>query len=192
MFFFRRPSSQTVDRFREVAEKDSLSYTEVGGTVNGSLPSSYNVDHNRVRLGYGADVFHRARVALGEWKMFELGWVELMHPSAPIESGQTVLILARTWGLYSLSASRVLKIIDDDDGAIRRWGFSYGTLMHHVERGEERFAVEHRRDDGSVWYDLLAYSVPHHPLAKLGYPISRAAQRRFAKDSKLAMLRAVS
>jgi uncharacterized protein (UPF0548 family) len=64
--------------------------------------------------------------------------------------------------------------------------------MHHVERGEERFAVEHRRDDGSVWYDLLAYSVPHHPLAKLGYPISRAAQRRFAKDSKLAMLRAVS
>lgn len=188
MFFFRRPSPQTIDRFRQVAENDSFSYTEVGRTLDASLPSGYNIDHNRIRIGYGVDAFHRACLALGEWKMFELGWVELMHPPLPIEAGQTVLILARACGLYSLSASRVLRMIDEDDGRIHRCGFSYGTLQHHVEKGEERFTVEHRQDDDSVWYDILAFSVPQHPLAKLGYPVSRAAQRRFARDSKSAML----
>jgi uncharacterized protein (UPF0548 family) len=66
------------------------------------------------------------------------------------------------------------------------------TLQHHVERGEERFSVEHHRADDAVWYDILAFSVPQHPLARLGYPLSRAAQRRFAVDSKAAMLRAIS
>jgi uncharacterized protein (UPF0548 family) len=61
-----------------------------------------------------------------------------------------------------------------------------------VERGEERFSVEYHREDDSVWYDLLAFSIPLHWLAILGYPLSRAAQRRFATDSKAAMLRAVS
>jgi uncharacterized protein (UPF0548 family) len=103
-----------------------------------------------------------------------------------------VLVLAHTFGLYSLSASRVIVMIDKEDGQIWRRGFTYGTLSHHVERGEERFSVEYHRDDDSVWYDLLAFSMPQHWLARLGYPLSRAAQRRFAADSKAAMLRAVS
>jgi len=66
-----------------------------------------------------------------------------------------------------------------------------GTLADHVESGEERFSVEWRRQDGSVWYDLLAFSRPRHPLAKLGTPMGRALQRRFARDSLQAMARAV-
>jgi uncharacterized protein (UPF0548 family) len=69
---------------------------------------------------------------------------------------------------------------------------AYGTLQNHVERGEERFSIEHRVEDDSVWYDILAFSIPQHPLARLGYPLSRAAQRRFARDSKSAMLYAIS
>ena len=126
------------------------------------------------------------------WKMFDLGWVELVHPSAPPATGQTVLILARTWGFYSLSASRVLAMIDSDDGETRRWGFSYGTLQHHVERGEERFTVEYHAESTEVWYDILAFSHPQHLLARVAYPFSRAAQRRFAHDSKAAMLRTLS
>jgi uncharacterized protein (UPF0548 family) len=101
-------------------------------------------------------------------------------------------VLARTFGLYSLSASRIIAMIDRDDGQTWRRGFSYGTLIHHIERGEERFSVEYHREDDSVWYDILAFSIPQHPFARLGYPLSRAAQRRFARDSKSAMLRAIS
>jgi uncharacterized protein (UPF0548 family) len=115
-----------------------------------------------------------------------------MHPSSPVALGQTVLILAHTWNLYSLSASRVVAMIDRDDGETQRWGFCYGTLQHHVETGEERFTVDYQRRDGSVWYDILAFSRPKHPLARLANPLSRAAQHRFARDSKAAMLRAIS
>jgi uncharacterized protein (UPF0548 family) len=191
MFFLRRPTTQRINRFRQAAEQDVFSYTEVGATREAILPTGYNVDHNRIRLGEGLPLFERACAAIRAWKMFEMGWVELLHPAEPVAPGQTVLVLAHTFGLYSLSASRVIAMIDDDNGEIWRRGFSYGTLRHHVERGEERFSVEYHHPDGSVWYDLLAFSVPQHPLARLGYSLSRAAQRRFAADSKAAM-RAVS
>jgi uncharacterized protein (UPF0548 family) len=192
MFFLRRPTMQRVNRFARTAAQDAFSYLEVGATVSGIFPRGFNIDHNRVRLGEGMPLFERAYAALGAWKMFDLGWVELIHPAEPIAPGQTVVVLAHTFGLYSLSASRVIAMINENDGPTWRRGFSYGTLLHHVERGEERFSVEYHREDDSVWYDVLAFSVPQHPLAVLGYPLSRAAQRRFAIDSKAAMLRAVS
>ena len=75
---------------------------------------------------------------------------------------------------------------------MRRTGFAYGTLPAHAEIGEERFAVEWQLADDSVWYDLYAFSRPGHLLARLGYPIARRLQRRFARESKQAMLDAVS
>jgi uncharacterized protein (UPF0548 family) len=192
MFFLTRPTAQRIDRFRQTAEQDTFSYPEVGATLEGVFPDQYNVDQNRVRLGQGLSLFNQAYAALQAWKMFELGWVELLHPPEPVALDQTVLVLARTFGLYSLSASRIIAMIDRDDGQTWRRGFSYGTLIHHIERGEERFSVEYHREDDSVWYDILAFSIPQHPFARLGYPLSRAAQRRFARDSKSAMLRAIS
>lgn len=192
MFFLSRPTAQRIARFRQMVRQDGFSYPEVGATLKGLFPDGYNVDHNRIRLGEGSGTFERASAALCEWKMFDIGWVELLHPPEPIVPGQTVLVLARTFGLYSLSASRVIGMIEEDSGPVQRRGFSYGTLQHHVERGEERFTVEHHAGDDSVWYDILAFSVPQRPLVRLGYPLSRAAQRRFAVDSKAAMVTAVS
>jgi uncharacterized protein (UPF0548 family) len=192
MFFLSRPTMQRINRFRHAAEQDNFSYPQVGLTCDGVMPEGYNVDHHRICLGNGLSLFDRACAALLAWKMFELGWVELLHPAEPVAPGQTVLVLAHTFGLYSLSASRIIAMIDEDDGRIWRRGFHYGTLQHHVESGEERFSVEYHHQDGSVWYDILAFSVPKHRMARLGYPLSRAAQRRFATDSKAAMVTAVS
>jgi uncharacterized protein (UPF0548 family) len=61
-----------------------------------------------------------------------------------------------------------------------------------MESGEERFTIEWRREDDSVWYDLLAFSRPRHRLARSGAPLSRRLQRRFARDSLHAMMRAVT
>jgi uncharacterized protein (UPF0548 family) len=141
MFFLSRPTAQRIDRFRQMAKQDSFSYPEVGATLEGLFPDDYNLDHNRIRLGEGLGIFERAFAALCDWKMFDIEWVELLHPLGHIAPGQTVLVLARTFGLYSLSASRVIGMMDDDSGSMRRRGFSYGTLQHHVERGEERFSI---------------------------------------------------
>ena len=78
----------------------------------------------------------------------------------------------------------------EESGAVEKFGFAYGTLPGHVECGEERFTVEWHRDDDSVWYDILAFSKPGHILTRLGYPLARRLQKRFAVDSMQAMVRA--
>lgn len=107
-----------------------------------------------------------------------------------MEAGTTVAVVARHYGLWSVNVSRVVYEVDDEKDGVKRYGFAYGTLPEHAERGEERFIVEWSREDDSVHYDVLAFSRPNHLLVLLGYPLARAAQRRFARDSLAAMVRA--
>jgi uncharacterized protein (UPF0548 family) len=72
-----------------------------------------------------------------------------------------------------------------------RYGFAYGTLPGHVEAGEERFLVEWNKSDNRVWYDIVAFSRPRHVLARLGNFQVRRMQKRFARESAAAMVRAV-
>jgi uncharacterized protein (UPF0548 family) len=136
-------------------------------------------------------MFERASQAMRRWQMFNFGWIQLCWPDAPIETGATVVVLASLPLLWSLNACRVVYTIDDD-GPIQRFGFAYGTLPLHEERGEERFVIEWSHHDDSVWYDILAFSRPSSLMAKLGYPVARLLQKRFASASKRAMLRAAT
>jgi uncharacterized protein (UPF0548 family) len=119
--------------------------------------------------------------------MFSMPWVRLHWPSAPIQVGTDVAVSTHHFGFYSLNACRIVYVVDEE-GPIERFGFAYGTLGEHAESGEERFTVEWNREDDSVWYDILAFSRPRQMLARLGYPLSRLLQKKFAKGSKLAML----
>ncbi|MCI0393333.1 MAG: DUF1990 domain-containing protein [Chloroflexi bacterium] len=166
-------------------EREELAYREVGRS-RAEPPAGYRVDHHRVRLGAGPAAFEAACRALRRWEMFQLGWVALCWPNVPVEPGTTVGVLVRAWGLWWLNASRIVYVLDEE----RRFGFAYGTLPGHAERGEERFIVEWQTDD-EVWYDLLAFSRPGHWLVWSGYPLARRLQRRFARDSLAAMVRAV-
>ena len=123
--------------------------------------------------------------------MHDMSWIELYPSETPIEIGETVVIVMRHFGFWSLNAARIVYVIDHD-GEIEKYGFAYGTLSSHGEIGEERFLVEFHRDSNEVWYDLMAFSRPSHWLAKLGYPLVRQLQRRFAFCSKAAMGRAAS
>ncbi len=70
---------------------------------------------------------------------------------------------------------------------MQRFGFAYGTLPDHAERGEERFMIE-RLEDDSVWYDIYAFSQPQKAVVKLGLLLARRLQKRFAKESLGVML----
>jgi uncharacterized protein (UPF0548 family) len=188
VLLLRRPSRDRIRAFIESQRGQPFSYTEQGATRE-RAPKGYTVDHNRIRLGRGGAVFARAVEALRQWKMFDLGWIELCWPETPICVGTTVAVMARHYGFWSLSACRVVYVVDDR-GARPRYGFAYGTLPEHAETGEERFTVELRPEDETVWYDIYAFSRPKG-LARAGYPLSRRLQKRFARDSKEAMLRAV-
>ena len=190
LFRLRKPSEQDVRSFISWQQHSAFSYPEVGASAN-DVPNRYNVDRNRVLLGAGEATWHKAREAVRGWQMFNMPWLRLYWPTTPIEIGATVAIVAGHFGFHSLNAARIVYVVDDD-GPICRYGFAYGTLREHAESGEERFTVEWDRSEGRVWYAILAFSRPQKTLAKLGYPMSRMLQRKFAEASKAAMVAATS
>jgi uncharacterized protein (UPF0548 family) len=189
MFLLHEPSLAAIESFLSAQREQSFSYPEVGASRQ-QPPVGYDVDHNRALLGSGDEAFAKAVAALRSWQMFNVGWCRIYPRAAPIEVGTTVAILIKHFGFWSLNACRIVYLIEEQ-GLLQRYGFAYGTLPEHGEVGEERFSVEWRQEDGTIWYDLYAFSTPGHVLAKLCYPLSRFLQRRFIKASKMAMVRAV-
>ena len=185
MFSLLEPSDLTVRELIARQLNCSFTYDAVGAT-KATPPLSFTVDHNRIEIGRGEKAFQTASAALRNWKQFDLGWVSIVPPGVKLEVGATVAVKARALGTWSLSAARVIYLIEEP----RRFGFAYGTLPDHVESGEERFSVEWLGDD-SVWYDIFAFSRPRHPLVKINAPLARMLQKRFARDSKKRMLKEV-
>ena len=192
MFSRRKPSEATIRRFISSQENLPFSYEYVSASREGAAPRGYAVDRYRVKLGEGPETYARAIEVLRGWRQFDLGWVRLLPSHAPIEVGTTVGVLARHYGFWSLNTARIAYLVEES-GEVERFGFGYGTLPGHAERGEERFGVEwNRRLDGSVYYDVFAFSRPKHPLAWPGYPVARLLQKRFRRDSTRAMVEAVA
>src|SRR5258705_4974803 len=114
MFLLQHPASSVIARFISSKHDLPFSYREVGATRSEAAPPGYNADHNSVKLGYGEDVYLRAVAALRNWKQFDLGWVMIVPPNTPIEVGRIVAIQARTFRFWSLSAARVVYVIEDE------------------------------------------------------------------------------
>jgi len=140
-------------------------------------------DDSRSLLGQGVAVFDAAKLAFKRWAMFDLGWARVANPQARIEVGQILAVEVRSLDLWTLNLSRITEVIDTPT----HFGFIYTTTERHVEQGDERFLLEFDVATGDVWYELEAVSRPRHLLARIGYPITRSFQRRFARDSHARM-----
>ena len=115
--------------------------------------------------------FHETARDLLEWRVHSRAGLQVQASDIPLRRDSVVLL---RWGLGALSLRipcRVLEVVEEP----RRRGFTYGTLPGHPEAGEERFLLEHL-DDGRILFTITAFSRPASALAKLGGPISRAAQ----------------
>jgi uncharacterized protein (UPF0548 family) len=67
--------------------------------------------------------------------------------------------------MWSLNACRIVYVIEEEEASLlNRYGFAFGTLPGHVERGEERFSVEWHRSEDWVFYEVFAFARPAHPL----------------------------
>ena len=186
----RKPSPESIAAFLQEQRTAPLSYDFTGlsrDIPRSPTPPGFVFDHRREIIGHGADAWQRARQAVREWVMFANGWTELHAPEGPPRTGNVVGMLVWIGGCWWLNPCRVLYEIDEAS----RFGFGYGTLAAHVERGEERFLVE-QDADGNVWYDLAAFSCPRHPLVRLFSPLARRIQLRFGRDSMAAMRRYVA
>jgi uncharacterized protein (UPF0548 family) len=190
MIRLRKPDAGKLRAFLDAHAGLGFTYPAVGATAT-APPAGYSVDHVRTKLGEGERAFTAASAALERWAQFQLGWVEAWPLANSIEVGEAVVVVAHFFGLWWLNACRIVYVVDER-GPVARFGFAYGTLPGHAESGEERFLVEWDHGDGSVWYDILAFSRPSHVLARLGGPLARRFQARFRRDSTAAMQRAVN
>ena len=193
MLFFSRPSDAQVERFLAQAAESEPSYSEIGATSGSKIPSSYVMDHNRVLLGKGESLFHQAALAVRDWKMFDLRWVRIYPSAPPIRTGENVAVIARWCNVYFVNACRIVDTIHEHVPIRKALRLCLRNARRpRRSRAEERFTVEWDRHKDEVWYDILGFSRPNQLLAKIGYPFARRLQKKFAADSKAAMVRAVS
>jgi len=182
----RQPSSRDIERFVRDSAALPLSYGPVG--IVTSPPVGFDLDELTLTIGHGAAAFDRARAALEGWAHFTLGWVEISPRSAGTAIGTDVAVVIRHFGMWSMNGCRIVARVDEPS----RFGFSYGTLPNHAERGEELFEVTLDSRSGDVSYRIRAASQPRAALARLGYPLARILQAKCRRESADAMRRAVS
>jgi uncharacterized protein (UPF0548 family) len=186
MFLARRPGPRVLERFLTDSHDRPLSYEPVG--IAQSPPSGYDLDEIAATIGHGAACFSRAKDALAAWKHFDLGWVQLIQHTSSIEVGSIAAVLVGHLGFWSLNGCRVVYALGDRRTG-SRFGFAYGTLVGHAERGEELFEVSLEPESDNVIYRIRAVSRPSTLTVRVGYPIARRLQARFRRDSVEAMRR---
>ena len=187
MISFFKPSAKSLTEYVQVQATLPFTYPTVGHTQHGLMPvKGYDNDLNSIQLGQGRAVFEAAKQAVRRWKMFPSPWTFIYPDGAPIQVGTTVAMCARVLGLWWRNACRIVYVVDETN----RFGFAYGTLPGHVERGEELFLIEIDAEE-KVWYRIWAFSRPRHWLARLAYPVVRRYQRKFARDSKKDFLKSL-
>jgi uncharacterized protein (UPF0548 family) len=194
MWQLKRPTDRCMQRFLDRQKGTGFSYASIGATARGTWPAGFDHDKNRIRLGAGSEIFDMACDALRHWRQFPAPWTRIFPVAAPLMVGTNIAMTAHAFQIWWINACRIVYVVDEtnaaSEGCIRRFGFAYGTLPEHVESGEERFLIE-QLADGSVWYDLRAFSRPRLWCVRLAYPLARRLQRRFVRDSQQAMQAAV-
>ncbi|MBL7816097.1 MAG: DUF1990 domain-containing protein [Saprospiraceae bacterium] len=171
LFQLALPNSKTLDTIIEQQKNAKLNYSK-------DNLSGFDFDKNQIYLGTGDNVWQAAKKAMTSWAMFPNGWTRIYYQNPIFTEGDIVVLCARVFGIWWLNASRIITVIDDD----QHFGFAYGTLPHHVEKGEELFQV-YRNEQGEVFYNLTAFSKPNFWPVRWTYPLSRRFQKRFVRDS---------
>ncbi len=162
----------------ERGRDQALTYAPIGGSLSGPVPTGM------VRRSWECDLagtaaYERGVAAIEEWAVHRGSGLSV-EVDGPLQTGTGVALDAPLPVGWVTAMCRIVAVVDDTD----RFGFAYGTLPVHPERGEESFVV--RRDDGGrVTFRVVAVSRPAHPLARAVPPVADrlqdAAVRRYLR-----------
>ena len=142
---FGSTSSEELERILASSRDAEPTYEHVGSPLDPTRWSGPSVLERCRDLGRARPAFEAAREALRTWVAHK-GIGASIHPQGqPVEAAATVLVVLRRGPLSVIAPNRIIGVLDEPD----RFGFAYGSLPGHPERGEESFVVEHV-GDGSV------------------------------------------
>lgn len=152
-----------------MGRSQSLSYEGVGGSINGVHQSGYHWHSSELTV---VAEWELARSAICQWAGHRSVGGVLAPRVPPLSRGETLAFGIRVLGIWATGVCRIADVIDTE----REFGFSYGTLPHHPERGEELFAVTDN-GDGTVTFRVAAFSKPAGLVTRLIGPLGRLIQR---------------
>ena len=136
-----RPSRERLIELRAAGSTDET--VNPPGILNGPTPAG--MQFKVWRKAFPHTDLARAKAAINDWAGHKHAGIERFPEVPPIAVGET-LALTIPVGPISVSATaRIVEVFDEPD----RYGFSYSTLPHHPEDGEESFIV-HRRPNGTL------------------------------------------
>jgi len=161
-----------MQRLVEVLQNAQPTYGDLGATIAGDRPDGFHHDRYETDLGHGREIFERAVEGLKAWESHHLPGVRVFPEGQEIRTGATVVVTLGTSVLALAAPCRIVSVIDDEI----HWGFAYGTLPGHPERGEEAFVVSIASDE-KVRFEVMAFSRPDDALVRLSGPIGRAIQK---------------
>ena len=167
---FGRVDDRRLAAIASAAADAPFSYAEVGETA-GHLPSGYRHDRYHVDLGSHPDAFTRACEGLRRWEAHRRAGARVAPVDAPLEVGTTVAIAVDVSFATVIAPCRIVYVSDD----LQRFGYAYGTLRGHPERGEAAFHVVSSPE--GTRFEIVSFSRPVHPLARIGRPLGRRVQR---------------
>jgi uncharacterized protein (UPF0548 family) len=133
--------------------------------------------------------FERARVLMCDYAFADPAVVRAVFDPAAGLANRNMLLQVRFGPLRLFFGCRVGSITDEtrtvEGRPVRVWGWSYGTLAGHVERGRMDWEVWKWLDDGAVEFRIHVVSRRarvRNPLVRLGFRIfGRSRQLRFAR-----------
>ncbi|MEU9039991.1 DUF1990 domain-containing protein [Streptomyces sp. NPDC048352] len=152
-----------------------LSYPERGATRLRPLPAGYHHLHHRTRIGHGRAVFAAAGAAVTDFRMHRATGARV-RADGPAAPGARVEVGLGAGPLRITVPCEVVWVPEGPDRA----GFAYGTLTGHPESGEESFLVE-LDADGTVWFEVTAFSRPAAWYTRLAGPLVPVLQRGYAR-----------
>lgn len=160
------PAPGRLDDALAEASGHEVTYAHVGSTLDPAVACRTRT----VELGH--DTFDVGVEGLKAW-VCHRGIGADVHPKgAPIAAGTDVLVVLRAGPIRLLVPDRIVAVVNEPN----RFGFAYGTLPGHPERGEEAFLLE-RHDGGRTTATIRVAAQGDWLIARIAAPILRLLQR---------------
>ncbi|MCB0995993.1 MAG: YndJ family transporter [Acidimicrobiales bacterium] len=140
------------------------------GLLQRPNPVGYRSDAWTGPLPHG---FEPACSALRHWVGHRAAGITIAEPPPPITAGQTVTMAIPVGPISVTAAARIIDVVDEAD----RYGFTYATLPHHPEDGEESFIIT-RDAGGDASYTVTAVWRTGTYASRALPPLTRYLQRR--------------
>jgi uncharacterized protein (UPF0548 family) len=170
----RRPNDEALSELLAACRHDALTYSPIGGSLSGVAPPGLPLHEWSILIPSSS--FGAAANALRDWSIHRAAGLTVVS-DGPLQEGTNVAMSAPIAFAFVDVTCRVIAVVDEPE----RFGFAYGTLSVHPERGEESFIVE--RHDDRTEFVVRAVSGHAHWAARVATPVARrlqdAAVRRY-------------